>query len=512
MQDLARSGRQRRLTVTVLVAGTTLFHLATAQGYGYFRDELYYLACSEHLAGGYVDHPPAIAFITWLVRHILGDSLGALRLLPALAAGATVYVTLLITRELGGGRLAEILAGIAVALAPIYLALFSILSMNAFDILLWSVAVLLVVRILRTGNQRRWLTFGLVAGLGLLNKISMLFLGFGILAGLLVSGTWEPLRRRWLWLGGLIAAGLFSPYLLWQIAHGWPTLEFMENARELKNVALSPVAFLGEQIFLMNPVTLPLWLGGLLFLLFSPAGRPYRAIGYAYLAILGLMLTQATKPYYLAPAYPVLLAAGGIAFEPAAYRAGWRWLRVAAPVGLIASGLILAPLAKPLLPVDAYVRFASALGQAPRTDELHELGRLPQFFADMHGWPELAASVSRIYHSLPPKEQRKATIFAQNYGEAGAIDFFGRRYGLPRAISGHNNYHLWGWDPERAGEVVIVIGGERESLMTVFDSVELAGRASCQDCMPYEDDLPLWVARGSRVSLESLWPKLKHYN
>jgi 4-amino-4-deoxy-L-arabinose transferase-like glycosyltransferase len=504
--------RQREQTQAIVLALLTLlFHVLTAKGYGYFRDELYYIACSEHLALGYVDHPPLIALVTWLSRGVLGDSLYALRLFPAVCAAGTVYLTASITRDLGGGRFAQWVAAIAAALAPIYLSLFTILSMNALDVFLWTLALWIVTHILKTGNLRWWLAFGIVAGLGLQNKLSILFLGFGVVVGLVISRDWRHFVSPWLWAAGLLAALIFAPYLWWQSANGWPTLEFMQNARLYKNLPLSPLDFLTAQAEMMNIVALPLWLAGLGFYFFARDGRPYRAFGWMYLAVLLIMITQRAKPYYLAPIYPVFLAAGALVLERLASRPGWTWMRFAAPALLVLSGATFAPLAKPLLPVDTYVAYAAALGHQPSTGERKELARLPQFFADMHGWPEMVATVAEAYDNLPPEDRERACFFGQNYGQAGAVDFFGAAAGLPKAISAHNAYFLWG-PGECSGEVILAFDDDSEGLEAIFHEVEQVGVFTCKDCMPYENNQKLWVGREPRVLIEDAWERTKNYN
>jgi hypothetical protein len=494
-----------------LAAATTLLHLATAGGYGIFRDELYYLANAQHLDWGYVDHPPLVALLAWLVRHTLGTSLLALRAVPAIAAGVVVLLTTLLVRQLGGGRWAPVLAGAAVALAPVYLSLFTILSMNAVDLVVWAGLALVLARILATGDGRLWLVFGAVAGVGLQNKVSVLFFGFGAAVGLVAAREWAHLRDRRLWLGGGLAALLFAPHVIWQVAQGWPTIEFMIRAATFKNVALGPLAFVGEQVMMLNPVAAPLWVGGLGYLLAGRSMRPFRALGFAYLAVLLVMLTQNAKSYYLAPIYPVLFAAGAVLVERASRGSRLAWLTPASVAAILASGLAFAPLAKPLLPVEAYVSYASALGVGPSSSERHHLGRLPQFFADMHGWRELAEAVAEVHRALPPEERAAACVFGQNYGQAGAIDFFGPSLGLPPAISGHNSYWLWG--PRGCdGRVLIIIGGDPGDHREVFASVTPAGRFQCRDCMPYESDQVLWVGRGLTRPLAEVWPGVKHFN
>lgn len=489
-----------------------VLHAAFASTYGIFRDELYYLSCAARLAWGYVDHPPLIAGITALWTGLFGESLLAIRLLAALASASTVAVAGSIARRLGGGRFAVLLAGVCVGLAPIVLGLSSILSMNVFDLLLWALAARVAVELLDRGDERWWLAFGAVAGIGLLNKISMLFLGFGLAAGLVVARRLEMVRNRWFWLGGGLAGLLFAPHLAWQAAHGWPTLEFMHNARATKNVALSPLSFVAEQILQTGPFHAGVWLAGLGALFLAPQLRPWRAFGVAYFAILGVMLSTAAKPYYLAPVYPALWAAGAVAIETwTAGRRGGRAVRILTVGLVVASGVLFAPLARPILPVDAYVRYAAALGVAPGTDERKSVGRLPQFYADMQEWRGLAEAVGAAAALLTDSERRRACVFGQNYGEASAVEYFGPELGLPPAISGHNSWFLWG-PGSCSGEVLLVLGDHRERLGELFESVELGATFECRDCMPYEDDLPVWIARRPRADIATLWPRIKNYS
>ena len=519
---------------------TLLFHVVTIQGYGYFRDELYYLANAEHLGFGYVEHPPFIGLVAALIRATLGDSRFAIRLLPALAAAATVWIGVRLAREFGGGRFARVLAGLALMCMPGLIGTCSILSMNAFDVFFWAVCSLVVTRILSSGDQRLWLLFGLLAGIGLENKISVLFLGLGIVAGLILSRRWDVFRTSWFWMGGALAGLIFAPYVVWQAAHGWPLLEFMANARRLKNVDLSFVAFMREQVLMANPLALPVWAAGLGFLLFARAARPFRAVGWIYPVVLAAMLAAGdAKPYYMIPCYTVLFAAGGVAVERCRAAFSSRRaealrrqmilgssVRAEAPrrtvylgnaawaivVGLlVVGGVLAAPLAKPVLPLETFVRYSRILGLSASVGERQRLGRLPQMYADMQGWPELAETVADVYRTLPTVERAEVCVFAQNYGQAGAIDLFGPRLGLPKAISGHNSYYFWG-PRDCSGDVLIVIGDNRKRLEGLFEHVELGATYHCADCMPYEATKGVWVARKlRRGTLKTLWPDVKRF-
>ena len=502
LESYPRDYQRGKWAVASVVFLYGALHLLTINAYGWFRDELYYIACGEHLAFGYVDHPPLVALIA-RVTQLLGGSLTVTRLPSVLAGMAVIWLCGAIARELGGGRWAQGMAALCALVAPVYLFLFHILSMNSFDILFWTLGAWVVVRIVKGGDPRLWLLFGLICGLGLQNKHSILFFGFGVFTGLLLTPERRHFRERWIWIGGALAALLFLPHVIWQMAHGWPTAEFVRNATAFKNVALSPLAFFGEQVTQMHPLTFPIWLAGLAWLFRSR----YRVLAWVYVAVFLVLISQSSKPYYLAPAYPPLFAAGAVAIE--------RWvrkpaLRLALPVLLLAGGAILAPLTLPLLPVEGFTRYASALGLGMSAVERHEMGELPQHFADMHGWKEMVAEVARVYRSLPPEEQAKAGIYGQNYGEAGAVDLLGERYGLPKASSGHNSYFLWG--PQDSGDPLIIIGGDPEDHRQAFADVRQAGTIRCGLCMPYENNQPVWIARGLKAPIGQIWPMTKHYD
>jgi len=500
--------RRDRIAYAVIPAAVVVFHLATAPGYGIFRDELYYLACADHLGLGYVDHPPLSIAVLALVRALFGTSLYALRLAPALAAGATALGAASIARAFGGGTFAQRLGALGAATFPLGLAIGGFFSMNAFDVLLWTGAIRVLVAILSGGDPKLWVAFGALTGLGLENKISVLFLGLGVAAGIALSRRWELLRTRWIWIGAGAALALVVPHLLWQAANGWPTIEFMANARRLKMSSITPWGFVGEQILNAGPLALPVGAAGVWTLLRSDAARPWRAIGWAYLVILTLMILQGAKPYYLGPIYPSLFAAGAWAWERGT--PSHRWTRRVLAGAVLAGGLALAPLAKPLLPVETFVTYAKALHVMPSSGERHALGRLPQQFADMHGWRELAETVARVKNTLPPEEQTHVCVFGQNYGEAGAIDRFGPALGLPRAVSGHNSYWLWG-PGSCEGATWIVIGDDRETLETIFESVTLGETFHCDLCMPYEDENPIWVCRRLKQPASTLWLQVKKF-
>lgn len=497
------------LSVVVFAA-----HMLVSGRYGYFVDELYYLACSHHLAWGYVDQPPLIAVIAWLERVTLGDSLPALRFLPAVAAGLRVLLTGLIARELGARRFGMLLACVCVMVAPIYLGLDSLLTMNVFESLVWMGAALIALKIFNGASQKLWLLFGVVCGVGLLNKHSVLFFGFGLFVGLLLTKQRRQFASPWIWLGGLIALLIFLPNLVWEIHRGFPTIELLRNVQQSgRNTESGPLMFMVLQVLILHPLAAPVWIAGLVELLRDRESKGWRVLGVTWVVIIVCMLTMHGRMYYPAPAYPMLFAAGGSAFERwfAAVRSGG-WLRPAYVAVLVITGILNAPFAYfPLLSVDQYIAYSRLLHFGPPKLENHEMGPLPQIYADQFGWKEMTQVVAAAYYKLLAEEQKSCAIFGQNYGQAGAIDFFGAKMGLPPAISGHQNYYYWG-PRGYSGECMIVMGDRRERLEDLFGSVEFGGHVEHPLSMPYQH-FDVFICRKPKFgTLEQLWPRIKRWD
>ncbi len=479
-------------------------------GFGMFRDELYYIACADHPAWGYVDHPPLSIFMLRLLRMAFGDSLTAMRLVSALAVAVLAWLGGRLAREMGGSRFAEFLAALACGVAPVFLAVGSFYSMNTLEPLFWMGCAWVLLRMIRTGRRELWVLFGILAGLGLLNKHSMLFFGAAVVAGLLLTRERRLLAGKWPWIGGAIALWFFLPNLFWLARHDWATLEFMRNAQQWKNLPMSPLEFLKAQVLLQHPLTLPLWLAGLAAMLFHPRLKTCRSLGFAFILLFALFVAQRGKPYYLSPAFPLLLAAGAVLVELAAHGRLGRVARGAYAVLLAAGGLALLPMWVPLLPVEGQIRYTRAIGMAPPQMERGRRTELHQVYADRFGWREMVDTAANAYRSLSPEERAQAAVFTQNYGEAGAVDYYGRKLGLPPAISGHNNYWLWGLHG-RTGRVLIVIGGDEEDHREVFKDVTLFAVHRNRYAMPEETDLPIWICRKPKFTLEQVWPHVKHF-
>jgi 4-amino-4-deoxy-L-arabinose transferase-like glycosyltransferase len=488
-----------------------LFH----ENYGYFRDELYYIACSNHLAFGYVDQPPLSMAILWVNRLVLGDSLHALRFLPALVGAAVVILAALMARRMGGGKFAQGLAALSVVAAHGLIGHGKLFSMNPFDVLFWALSGYTVITLLGTGRQKLWALAGVFVGLGLLNKYSVGFMVIGLVAGLLVTRQRAQLASRWFWAGGAIAAALFLPHVIWQVTHGLPSLEFMRNASENKNVSLGAIEFLLGQVRDMNIINAPLWLGGIYFFATSQEGR-YRPLAWMYIFVFAAMVAGNAKIYYLSVIYPMYLASGSVLFEQSVRPQSAKWLRPLYVSLLILVAVAILPFALPVLPVDQFIAYEYFLGLTPRADERSSLAELPQYYADQFGWKEMADTVARAYSTLTPEEQSQCFIFARNYGEAAAIDFFGKKYKLPNAACAHNSY--WHWGPgDRTGNIAIIIGNSRTlednlaDLRRRYKFVELAGVTHARYCMPFEDGRMLFICKGMNTTFQKLWPYERFY-
>ena len=495
------------MLVAALATLKLLLHLYAGHYYGYFVDELYNLALARHLAWGYVDVAPMIALIGRIELTLFGDSLSAIRLASALAGAGLVLLTGAMARELGGRRFAQGLAALCVLLAPGILALDHFLNVNAFEPLCWMGCALLLIRIVKTGDEKLWVYFGLLAGLGLETKHSMLIFGFALVAGLLLTPERKHLFNRWLLLAGLLAFLLFLPNLLWNIQYHFPFVELQENIRrEGRNVSLSVGMFFGEEVLSMLPLSALIWIAGLWWLM---RGR-YRALAFAWGIATALILAMNPRVYYLFPAFPMLFAAGAVQFEAWLERPRLAWIKPAYCVLMVLMGALLAPTLLPLLPPETYIRYANATHlQQPRIENAR-LGPLPQLFADQFGWEDMAAAVARVYNGLPAGIRSRTAIFGQNYGQADAIDLFGPKYGLPPAISGHQNYFLWG--PRGAtGESMIVMAGSREDLERKFNVVRVVAHVEHPYAMPYEH-IYIFYCQGLKGPLAEAWPKVKNWH
>ncbi|MFP4529631.1 MAG: glycosyltransferase family 39 protein, partial [Candidatus Kapaibacterium sp.] len=446
MNKLAETGLsvQDRIWILAIAIANIAIHLVFINNYGIFRDELYYLACADRLAWGYVDQPPLVALIARAVTSTLGDSLWAVRLPAVLAGTATVYLSGWLALRLGAGRIGAMIAAIATMLGPFDLFIFHIYSMNAFEALFWTILIYIFIKIIHTKRETLWLWFGGMLGIALMNKYSAGFLAFFLLAGMLFT----PMRRQFLrpkfWLGMLIALAIFTPHIIWQINNDFPTLEFMANARARKMAAFGPLEYFVQQALMAGPLAYLLVLGGTIYFIISKKLREYLPIPLAYILLLGFFIITGGKPYYIAPVFPAMFALGGRWIQDIFIKYHLPKLRYAALALALAAGVITAPMTLPVLPPEQFVAYQKSLGLRAESGEKNALGELPQTFADMFGWREMARKVSDIYMTIDPELRSKTIVAARNYGEAGAMEYFAREYPLPPPASTHNNYWIWG--------------------------------------------------------------------
>ena len=476
--------------------------------YGYHRDELYFIVCGQHPDWGYVDQPPLVPLLASLMHTLFPDSLTMFRLLPALAHAGTVALTAETARKLGGGNWAQLLAGMTAFLCTILLAFGTIFYTDSLQPIAWLFCAYAFIGIIRDNNQRWWLPMGLVIGLAFMAKYTIAFWVVALLIGLLLTSARGRLARPGPYVAALAATLIVLPNLFWQWAHGWPFLEFASGVAESNSVAYAPWTFVLIQMRDLNPATAPIWIAGLAAFAFWRRFADLRAIAIAYLLLLVVMIALNAKSYYPTGAYPVLFAGGAVALE------AWltsRRARAALLVAVVLFGLPVLPFVVPLLPIERFAAYQDFLGVKPEgTDKKLALGRLPQLYAEMFGWRELAALVGQAYQSLSLEERAEAVFFADNYGQAAAVDILAKPWGLPPSISEHNNYYLWG-PRGHSGDVVIRLGGRREDLLKVYASVEAMGKTDNPWALPHETGQTIWICRGRFTKLDDDWSKSKRY-
>jgi hypothetical protein len=500
--------------VWAIALAKLVFHIYFNNRYGYFRDEFDYIACGDHLQWGYVDQPPLVPFLIHICRAVLGDSLRSIRFIPALASSLLVVQAAVLARELGGRRFAVVLTAICALIAPQYLSNGSLLGTNCLEPNLWMGCAYFAILAVKRNDPRYWVWFGVIAGLGLEEKYSIAVFGLGIVVGLLLTEQRRVFLSRWIWLGGLAAFLIFLPNLLWNIHYDWPFVQLMRGIRATgRDVVLGPLPYFLQQTLLVNPLTAPIWLAGLFALLVSRRLKPYRVLGWCYLVCYMVFFVLHGKNYYLAPVYPVLLAAGAVVIESAleGSRSRVQWLKPAIVIILLATGIHLTPVVVPVLSPDKFLSYAKTLPfKLPVMEHAHARAALPQWYSDQFGWQEIVDETAVAWDRLDPKERADCGIFAQDYGQAGAIDFLGRRQGLPASLSGHQTWYLWG-PRSYSGNCMIVLDDSRENLEQLWQHVDYVGTSAAN---PYalEQQIAVFICRGKKFdSWVGLWPHVKHW-
>jgi hypothetical protein len=494
-----------------------LFHHYFNNRYGYFRDEFDYMSCGDHLQWGYVDQPPVVPFLIRICRGLFGDSLRAVRLIAALATSLLIVQAAALVKELGGRRYALILTAVMVAFVPQYLSNGGLLGTNCLEPNLWMGCVYFAILALKRGDHRYWLWFGVVAGIALEEKYSVIIFGFGIFVGLLLTEQRRVFLNKWIWLGGLLAVLIFLPNVLWNLHYDWPFIQLMRAIRaEGRDVVLGPADFFFQQVLSVGPLVAPVWLTGLFALLFSKRLQPYRVLGWSYLVCYAAFFFLHGKTYYLMPIYPVLLAAGAVVIDSALdnwihKRESVAWLKPTIVISLVVNGLFLSPIVVPILSPDNFLEYAKYLPfKLPVMEHSHARAALPQWYSDQFGFKEIADEAEVAWNLIPAEERADCGIFGQDYGQAGAVDFFGRAHGLPGALSGDRTYFLWGPGPY-SGNCMIVLDDRRKTLEGLWTDVQYVGTSVTN---PYALEGPVDVFICKRKKFDSwagLWPKLKRW-
>ncbi|MEO6835849.1 MAG: glycosyltransferase family 39 protein [Candidatus Tumulicola sp.] len=496
-------------------------HLAFNHRFGYYRDELYFIDCARHLAWGYVDQPPLAPLVAWMSAP-LGYAVWALRLPPAILSGVTVLFGCAIVRELRGGGFAQAVTGLTLTLAPMLLGLAYGLSTEMLSPAAWTVLIFLTMRLVRTRDERLYIPMVLVVALGMYAKYSIVACVLALALGLLVTGKGRLLRSRGLLIGVALTVVLVLPNVLWQVRHGLPMLEVIHGdqlnrhalangvADESANLGLNAAYLLASQIVYHNPFFSVIWIVGLVWLVRGKDAATYRFLPVAYGLLFGLNIATVGRPYYIEGVYPALFAAGAVAIEGRlASRPGWLRPALLAAIGV--AGAILAPLALPILPLPAYMRYEIAIGlsrPAPPDGKYHLINPL---YADQLGWNAMARTVAQAYHAIPREQRAGTAVFADRYAYAGALDFYGPRYGLPPVISPNNSYYLWGTRGYTGDSVLAVGATDYRLLLRTFGSVRQVAVYRNDYRWILEGPLPIYLCTHPKAPLAKMWPEFKYY-
>lgn len=481
-----------------------IFQMVFAINYGYFRDELYYIVSgTQHLSLGYVDFPPFIAYVAAFLNLITRDSLISIRVVPALNEALLVFVAGMIARELGGGRKAQLLAAVSTLVSFGFLAFGSLFTPDSFDSLWWSLLAYLVIRIVKRKEPKLWILAGLVVGVGLLTKLTIFFFVAALFISFLaIPSSRKYLRSKWIGMGGLLSIAFILPMIYWNSINGWPMIHFYEEFRgDLSGGG--PLNFSITQIEIISILNAPIFFIGLYFYLRSNLGRELRALGLAYLILFAFMIVLNMKTYYLMPSYPMLFAGGALLIERSslAKKGVFRWFGSRPFIAcLIIVAMLLAPIAMPILSPSTLIR-SYGVGDYQASPN-----------ADRFGWSGMVSNLSKAYNTLPASIKNQACIFTSNYGEASAVNFLGQSLGLPKAISGHNNYYIWG-PGSCTGQVLITIGVSLSTLTEGYKNVSTLTTINCQYCISYEQILPVYLCTSPNfTSIAALWPSVRHYD
>ncbi|MFA6597457.1 MAG: glycosyltransferase family 39 protein [Ignavibacteriaceae bacterium] len=491
-----------------------IFASSFTKGYGFFIDEFYYLACADKLAFGYVDHPPLAPFLLRLITSVFGDSLLVVRFFPAVAASVTAFLTGKLAEEFGGKTYAKILAALAVMTSPVVLAFAGFFSMNAFEPVIALLLFLCIIKITKEPKPSLYIYAGILIGLGIMNKHTFALVVVVLIISLLLAPQRKILFNRWAIVSMLTALVLVLPNFIWQIINGFPSLEFYHNITFDKNIYTPAGAFLLQQILMIAPFALPLTISGTVYLFANKDLKNYRFFVFFFIGtIILIMLTGTSRPDRTLYAYPIVFAAGALFFEHFLSRFSTKFF-YALPIVILIIGLgIVLPLVLPYFSFETVKEYVEKIGLNTEI-ERGKKPPLPQILADRIGWEEKVELMRKAYTSLSVDERNRALLAGSNYGQAGAIDYYGKKYHFPPAVSGHNNYYLWSKE-NLHGDILLQMDNIRslEDYQSLFDSVQAYGNVfQNQYVSSHENNLVIFICRGAKYPLRRLLDMGKSYH
>ena len=489
-----------------------VIHLATGSNYGYFIDELYTIACGEHLSFGYVDMPPFAPFLSRISGLIFGYSLFSIHIFPAVSGALLIVFAGLFTMELGGQRFAVLLTCIAVLTSVVWLIFNSMFAYDNFDQLFTLIFLFMLMKLIKTDNPRLFINLGIIGGICLLTKLTLVFIVIAIIPALLLTKSRKYFAAKWLWIALLIAAVMAAPYVLWQYFHQWPLVEYLQEYSKYGTYHANPLEYIMMITLMINPISLPLWLLGFYYYFFVKEGKAYKIFGFIPVFLFFvLFIVMKAKAYMILVTFIPLIAAGSVLLGKSLENRNWLWLRTLSIILLLVQGCLLLPIGVPLLKPDnlaEYYSFFNRFTNKVKTDN-SKTSIFPQTTADRFGWDELVKNVADVYNSLPLEERKKCTIFGGNYGAAGAVDLLGGKYGLPKAISGHLTYYIWG-PGTNTGEILISVGVPLKRLAGFYDEVTEVRKLYNKYTMP-RNNVPVYLCRKPKMTIQEAWKFTKSY-
>jgi hypothetical protein len=483
--------------------------------YGIHRDEYFYIAIGDQFSLHNLDVPPLTPLFLKLFTTLFGYSIKSIHFASALCGAISLLFACLITKELGGKKYAVLMSGLFFLFSG-FLIFGSIFTYDSLDFLIWVAVIYLLVRLLKTENPKLWIPVGILLGLGILNKLTILFLGLAIFISLWFVPERRQFKSKWIWIAGLISVAFSIPFLIWQFNHDWYFIDFATNYGGGLSYRASLPEFLWNQIYPNNLINFPIWATGLVLLLFSSKWKQYRFFGFAYLVLFFLFYFLGAKFYFLVPFYTILLSVASIKIEEwinnfGTERLKTKIVKIILPVVYVILSLPFVPMAVPALPVEKFIAYASMLGvDAGVKYENQRINRLPQHFADRFGWEEMVAEIAKVYNNLPVEERDKFGIITENWGEASAVHFYRDKYNLPEPISLHGWYYFETLRTHEFKDRYVSFGFSEAEVKSIFEEVSREGVFTNPYCMPHENNREIFVCRRPKFNLRQFWIVDRH--